>query len=171
MVGHDRVLRHTTLYTFMIVDNSGKKHEVRAFGIDQITDDTRSLDLSGVREVFPGAPVEVFERPEGSIDILIGSMYRNIQPYGGEKEFTQGRLRLVRSFFGCGFILTGTHPSITTMENSLTAHAKNLVNCSIVEKDSDFTQPPAPTVLCNKAVVSFKIPEFFEAEDLGVAPA
>ena len=84
VVGHESVLRHTTLYTFKMVDNSGQEHEVRAFGIDQIADDARNLDLSGVARVFPGAPTEVFQRPEGPIDILIGSMYRNIQPFGGD---------------------------------------------------------------------------------------
>ena len=93
-----------------MTDNSGRRHEVRAFGIDQITDDTRSLDLSGVKQVFLGAHLEVFRRPSGAIDILIGSMYKNIQPYGGEEGYSRGRLRLVKSIFGCGFILSGTHP-------------------------------------------------------------
>ena len=170
VVGHESELRHTTLYTFWMMDNCGVRHEIRAYGIDQISDDERTLDLSGVREVFPGAPAEVFRRPDGPIDILIGSMYRNIQPYGGEEEFTRGRLRLVRSFFGCGFILTGTHCSIGSVETGLTQHAKNLVNCSIVEKGSELPRRPISVVSCNKAVASLKIPEFFEAEDLGVAP-
>ena len=110
VVGHPRVLRHTTLYTFIIVDNQGREHEVQAYGIDKITEDTVILDLSGVRAVFPGAPSEVYERPAGEIDILIGSMYKNIQPWGGDDEFTRGRLRLMKSLFGCGYILTGTHP-------------------------------------------------------------
>ena len=95
VVGHDSVLRHTTLYTFKMIDNLGREHEIRAFGIDQITEDCRTVDLSGVREIFPGAPSEVFSRPSGEIDVLIGSMYRNIQPYGGEDDFMRGRLRLV----------------------------------------------------------------------------
>ena len=41
------------------------------------------------------------------------------------------RLRLVRSLFGCGFILTGTHPSIVENENVITAHARTLVNREI----------------------------------------
>jgi len=94
-------------------------------------------------------------------------MYRNLQPYGGEGAFTQGRLRLVRSLFGCGFILTGTHPSIVTRENTLTRHAKTLANCVLATGDLSVV----PTVACNRAVVSLRIPEFFEAEELGFAPA
>ena len=114
VVGHEPVLRNTTLYTFFLQDNLGNVHEIKAYGIDAISEDSVVLDLSGVKSIFPGAPKEVYERPSGPIDILIGSAYRNIQPYGGEDTFTKGRLRLVKSFFGCGFILTGTHLSITT---------------------------------------------------------
>ena len=123
-----RVLRHTTLYTFIMLDNEGVGHEVQAYGIDKITEDSVILDLSGVKTVFPGAPAEVYDRPAGPIDILIGSMYKNIQPYGGEEGFTKGRLRLVKSLFGCGYILTGTHPAITANENLVFNNAKTMVN-------------------------------------------
>ena len=141
VIGHDSVLRNTTLYSFQMVDNSGRVHDIRAFGIDQITDDSRQVDLTGVRKVFPGAPLEVYQRPSGPIDILLGSMYMNIQPYGGDDGFTRGRLRLVKSLFGCGYILTGTHPSISVAENSLTACAKTLVNCVMVEKNEEENFP------------------------------
>ena len=39
VVGHDRVLRHPTLYTFFLEDNYGVKHEVQAYGIDRISED------------------------------------------------------------------------------------------------------------------------------------
>jgi len=100
VVGHDSVLRHTTLYTFKLTDNYGVEHEVRAFGIEQITDDSTQLDLSGVQKVFPGAPREVFNRPTGPIDILIGPMYMDIQPYGGDNEFTRGDCVLSRASLG-----------------------------------------------------------------------
>ena len=140
---------------------------VQAYGIDQILDDSMVLDLEGVRTIFPGTPKEVFNRPSGPIDILIGSIYRNLQPFGGEESFTRGRLRLVKSLFGCGFILTGTHPSILAREVSITEHARTLVNCALVAPGDDL---PVSTMLCNRATVSLRIPEFFEAEELGVAP-
>ena len=154
-----------------MTDNLGREHEIRAFGIDQITDNCRTVDLSGVRKVFLGAPSEVFDRPQEHIDVLIGSMYRNIQPYRGEDEFTRGRLRLVRSYFGCGYILTGTHPSISVSENTITAYARTLLNCSLVEREDALEPVRVPSLSFNRAVMSLKIPEFFESEDLGVAPA
>ena len=100
VVGHDRVLRHTTLYTFYMEDNNGTRHEIQAYGIDQISEDSVIMDLDGVRSVFPGAPQDVYKRPSGPIDIFIGAMYTNIQPCGGEDGFTRGRLRLVKSRSG-----------------------------------------------------------------------
>ena len=119
--------------------------------------------MDGVRSVFPGAPAEVYNRPDGPIDVLIGSMYRNVQPFGGEDSFTQGRLRLVKSLFGCGFILTGTHPSITHKENTITEFARTLGCCTMLAEDES---PVVPSVSCNRAIMGLKIPEFFEAEEL-----
>ena len=83
-------------------------------------------------------------------------------------EFTQGRLRLVRSHFGCGFILTGTHPSITARENVVSEHAKTLANCV---RAVDGEDPIVPVMTCNRAVAMLRIPEYFEAEEMGVTPA
>ena len=172
VVGHERVLRKTILYNLTMVDNNGQSHQVQAFGIEQISEDSRAVDLHGVKTVFPGAPAEVYNRPQGPIDILIGSMFRNLQPFGGEGSFTRGRLRLVRSHFGCGYILTGTHPSISVNENIVASYAKTLVNGATLLKDGDLqSDPPIPVVSCNRTTVTLKIPEFFEAEELGVAPA
>ena len=167
VVGHQRVLRNTMLYTFYLEDNSGTMHEIKAYGIDAISEDSTLLDLDGVKTVFPGAPLQVYERPEGPIDILIGSAYRNIQPYGGEDTFTRGRLRLVKSLFGCGFILTGTHSSITSKENVITDHAKTLGSCALLASGESTV---VPTMKCNRLVASLRIPEFFETEEMGVAP-
>ena len=167
VVGHEKVLRQTTLYKMFLEDNTGKKHEVLAYGIDQISEDSQVVDLHGVKTVFPGAPREVFNRPSGPIDILIGSAYKNLQPYGGEGSFTKGRLRLVRSLFGCGFILTGTHPSISATENSVTDHAKHISNCILL---STKEVPKIPTVSCNRATVALEIQEVLADEELGIAP-
>ena len=99
-------------------------------------------------------------------------MFKNIQPYGGEAEFTRGRLRLVKSLFGCGFILSGTHPSISVHENTVTTYAKTLVNCATLVNDSKGRRSHVtPVMSCNRAIASLKIPEFFQSEDLGIAPA
>ena len=170
VVGHDSILRQTLLYKFCMIDNDGIKHEMQAFGIEQISEESKAVDLNGVMTVFPGAPKQVFDRPVGPIDILIGSMYMDVQPYGGEENFTKGRLRLMKSKFGCGYILTGTHPSISVKENAITYNAETLVNCAFIGKNVAPIDVKPPTVLCNRAVTAVKLPEFFESEELGVTP-
>ena len=145
------------LYTFLVKDNQGTRHELQAFGIDQISDDTTAVDLNGVMSVFPDAPKKVFARPKEPIDILIGSMYMNIQPFGGEDEFTRGRLRLVRSIFGCGYILSGTHPSISVKENTLTLNAKTLVNCARLTKEEETSRIAMPYMSCNRSIAKFEV--------------
>ena len=194
VVGHPRVLRQTTLYTFTMVDNNGAKHTIQAYGIDQITDDTVMLDLDGVKQVFPGAPREVYTRPDGPVHILIGNMYKHIHPCGGEDGFTRGRLRLSKSLFGCGYVLTGTHPAITTAENNVCENAKIMANHAAMVRDIDeeshvrergerkispgkpeessltLLEPEEePIMSYNMSVASLHIPEFFEAEEMGVA--
>ena len=71
-------MRITTLYTLELIHSTGKQHVVQAYGIDAIYEDSVVLDLESVKSVFPGAPVEVFDRPNCPIDMLIGSMYHNL---------------------------------------------------------------------------------------------
>ena len=166
VVGHPQILRHTTLYTFNLVDNLGAVHTVQAYGIDRISDDSRALDLRQIKSLFPDAPSEVFNRPVGDIDILIGSMYKNLHPYGGEEEHTKGRLRLLRSIFGCGFVLSGTHGDIIAEEHTLCRSAKILVN-AVPASTEDLDQANA-VVMCNRSIVRPILPGFLEAEELGV---
>ena len=90
VVGHKKVLRMTTFYTLELMDRTGMQHVIQAYGIDAISKDSVILNLGGVKSVFPGAPMEAFDRLIGPIDMLIGLMYhRNLEPYGGEGAFTQ----------------------------------------------------------------------------------
>ena len=49
--------------------NGGVRHKVKAYGIDQISQEKVVIKLHGVRAVFPGAPKEVYERPNGPMDL------------------------------------------------------------------------------------------------------
>ena len=50
----------------------------------------------------------------------------------------------------------------------VTEYAKTLGNCVRLAPGEPVD---VPTMSCNRAVVNMRIPEFFEAEELGVAPA
>ena len=100
------------------------------------------LRFGGVKSILPEAPPQVYERPDGPIDVVIVLMYRNIQPCGDKQ----------------GFILTGTNSSIVAQENVLAEHAKTLVNCVQMEADE---MSAVPVMSCNRAVASLRISEFF----------
>ena len=154
------------MYTFNLEDNCGVVHTIQAYGIDRISDHARAVDLRQIKSIFPNAPSEAFDRPTGDIDILIGSMYKNLHQYGGEEDYTKGRLRLLRSHFGGGFVLSGTHADIITEENTLCRSAKILVNAAPASTE-DLDQANA-VVVCNRSVVRPILPGFLEAEELGV---
>jgi hypothetical protein len=80
-------------------------------------------------------------------------MYKNLQPCGGEEEFTRGRLRLSKSLFGSGFVLLGTHPAISADEN----HA-------IMNRAQQMASMVLPTLTCNRSVVSLQAPELLEPD-------
>ena len=78
------------------------------------------------------------------------------------------------SLFGCGYVLSGTHPSITTWEQSLTRNAKTMMNSVLLNGDPSEpcdAQPVEsdPTVSVH-LTKQYTIPEFLAAEDLGIRP-
>ena len=81
--GYAPQLRKTTLYRFKLMDNEGVDHEISALGIDVITSFTDKINLSAVMHLFPHAPSEVWDRPSGTVDLLLGLDHRDLQPAGG----------------------------------------------------------------------------------------
>ena len=156
VVGEEYVKRNTKMYTLTLTDNNGESHDLEAFGIDSITKVERLPDLSNLKHLFPGVPDQVFCTPTGAVDILIGSNYRSLQPRSSEEV---GQLRMVLTKFGAGQILTGTDPRIGEGGHAQTYMAK-------VMKSAVSAPPLGVTVLHAYT----KLPSFFEAEELGVAP-
>ena len=156
VVGEEYVKRNTNLYALTVTDNNGEKHMLEAFGIDIITEVECLPDLSNLKHLFPGVPNKVFHTPTGPADILIGSNYRSLQPHSSKEV---GHLRMVLTKFGAGQILTGTDPRIGEGGHSQTYLAK-------VMKSAVSAPPPGVKVL----YMAIKLPSFFEAEELGVAP-
>ena len=156
VVGDQYAEKHTMMYSFTIEDNSGSRHKIHAYGMDVITEVERVPDLTDIKHLFPGVPDEALRIPTGEVDILIGQNHRSIQPKGAEEV---NELRMVDSKFGCGKILTGTHPRIGVGGHCLN-HAARIM------KDMAPKLPNQATVFHS----SVKTPSFFEAEELGTVP-
>ena len=136
---------------------------------------SEKLDLSNLKDVFPWAPKEVWDKPPGSIDLLIGGEYKQIQTAGGlERDgCAVANLRVSESKFGCGWVLSGTHPLILIKEKRLTNTAQLMMNS--VKIQNDLEEISSNKMLVKSVAVHltekrFATTEFFEAEDLGVCP-
>ena len=85
-----------------------------AFAFNDITKSVEFIDVSGVMEFFNHLTDWDLRRQVGQVDLLIGIQYAGLHPHGGEETAVHGHLRLLRSKFGTGFLLDGTHPAIST---------------------------------------------------------
>merc|ERR1712055_894245 len=76
-----------------------------------ITTLPRDPDLGPIKSLFSGYPQEMFHRPQGRVDLLLG--LRNTRLHGRVvKEL--GDLRVLETPFGCGWVLKGSHPSLSS---------------------------------------------------------
>ena len=82
VVGDQYTEKKTQMYSFNIKDNAGDLHEVKAYGMDTITEVERVPNLSDLKHLFPRAPPEAFRIPVGEVDLLIGQNHRSIQQEG-----------------------------------------------------------------------------------------
>ena len=135
-----------------------------------ITEFDHGVDLNPIKHIFPQAPLEVWDRPQGPVDILLGLDNRHLQPAGGlERDgCAVGGLRLSESRFGCGWVVSGTHPSIRKSEHKITPAAKTMMTS--ISLDTDLSVHDDVPVVKTHFTKFLSTPEFFQAEDLGVAP-
>ena len=109
VVDTDYRLVETAKYHLTVVDKDGKEHQVVALGLDSITTLPPDPDLSPLVPLLEGVPLQVLERPQGQVDVLLGLRDSALH---GRDERQWGNLCLLRSRFGCGWALRGTHGSL-----------------------------------------------------------
>ena len=72
----------SSLHKVNLVDREGASRELLAAGVSSIAQCGLQVDLKPVKHLFQEAMKEAFRRPEGNIDILIGSCHRASLPLG-----------------------------------------------------------------------------------------
>ena len=106
--------RHTKLYIVELLTSEGERKTVRAIGVDSISGPIPYVNLSGVKGYFsPGLQErweQVTERPEGEIQLLIGSEEAGLHPTQVE---TISNLVVAKSMFGNGWAIHGHHPELS----------------------------------------------------------
>lgn len=79
-VGRETERLRSREYVIPLVDLDGKIWNVTAYGIENTTSSVCRVDFTKVVELFEGITVSDLDRPEGDIDLLIGTDWGNLMP-------------------------------------------------------------------------------------------
>ena len=171
--------KETMIYVVELVDRNGTRRLVRAFGFDNISEPMGSIELEGVKHMFSLEMQEKWldwgVRPEGAIQLLVGSEVANLHPQAVE---VVGNLVIKSSIFGTGLVLNGGHPLIKSsklkMDSTVAAIRQGKyvqVNRIAVrytqEREFTPTEDRHQVLLCQSCGVLLE-KDFLKAEGLGV---
>ena len=105
--------KETMIYMVELLNRDGRRRLVRAFGFDNISEPIGTIELEGVKGMFSAVMQEKWSdwgvRPEGAIQLLVGSEVASLHPIAVE---VVENLVIKSSMFGTGLVLNGGHPSI-----------------------------------------------------------
>ncbi|CAC5408838.1 unnamed protein product [Mytilus coruscus] len=92
-------------YVIPLTDLRGKIWTIKAYGMEEVTAEVARVDMSRVDQLFKGINKNDIQRPNGQVDILIGTDCCILMP---NKEEQIGNLQLMRNQFG--YCIRGSHP-------------------------------------------------------------
>ena len=104
----------TYMYDVPIRDISGEVHIIKAYGIDNICEETEPGDMNEISKLFEGVNANEVERARKPVDLLIGSDYLRLHPKPTQES---GNLILYKSRFGTGKLIAGNHELVTSSNN------------------------------------------------------
>ena len=155
----------TKLYCVELLDKSGGRYLIKAFGLDTLSGSLPTITLDGIRHEFSEEVRmnwDKFARPTGEVELLIGSEVAHFHP---QYQETVGRMVVRKSIFGTGWVLNGAHDDIA---------------CAPVDFNGNLQIIRTGCFRSNRVVVSYKQDmqfintmsekEFFAAESLGCEP-
>ena len=165
------------IYEMDLQDMYGKQYSIWGYGIDHIIDADEPLDLSPIRYLFPHIPDAAFSpMPKKRIDLLIGLNYNALHPSGGLGVDAVDNLKVLRSRFGCGWVLGGCHKKLQSSPLKFTpqAAAARLARVTMVPDIAIHNFEVHDTVNDSKFAKVFiepaLTPDFWESDNLGVLP-
>ena len=106
-VGNERQSGPSKEYVIPVSDLQGKIWKIKAYGINEITDNVSPIPLHGIADLFENITEQDIQRPHGKIDILIASDCCRMLP---DKVEEVRDLQLMKNQFG--YCLRGSHPMI-----------------------------------------------------------
>ena len=121
-----------------------------------------SIDISGVKTLFSMETQQKWswlaDRPEGDIELLVGSELAGLHPDTLEKV---GDLKVMKSQFGHGLLLTGRHPSIS-VESVFWPESVSAI------RQGRFRMMEGAYMVKKQAVSISKPRDFYAGEEMGV---
>ena len=110
-------VRDTKLYMVELLTVTGERKLLRAFGVDKISGELPYIIFDGLKSLFSQNIQDdwdkVVQRPAGPIQLLIGAEKAGYTP---ERLETREHLVILKSLFGTGYVVFGTHESIKSEE-------------------------------------------------------
>ena len=152
-VGFKGETQDGVIYELTLVQNDGNQRKIWGFGVDSIMDSPDAVNLDSIRGLFPHIPGEIFTTlPKKPVDILIGNNFFQLHPDGGRGINAVGDLKILRSKFGSGFVVAGSHPRLKISSSSMNVASLNIAQINKCE------------------IIPTSMPNFWEADSLGVLP-
>ena len=155
--------KQTSTYKLSLVDRFGLEHEVEAIGMNSLTEVLPLPEVSKLAHLFPEAPDDAaaaFSRPSGTVSFMLGMRDRRLHSTDG---FEHQDLRLNRSKFGCGWVLTGFSPLLATSSPAFSPE--------VLHASGSSRPPHLPVQTFFLSTRTGPRMGFLEAEELGITPA
>ena len=111
------ITRNTKLYCVELINNSGERIIIKAFGVENVSEVRSVVNLSAVKPIFSDEVQsqwgKISKRPKGTVHLLVGQEYAGYHPVQFE---ARDNLVVCRSMFGQGWILTGSDDGLVAEE-------------------------------------------------------
>ena len=111
-----------TYYSYTFHTFTGKKKMI-LLGLDSISYSPGNYSVEAAYKVFPHIKRGTLEKPDGPIDMIIGTDACDLLPGGGERENLVNNLRVMTIPFSPGTVLLGSHKDIVFKNSSMSRAA------------------------------------------------
>ena len=154
-------MQEVTYYNIKLTMPEGDTISIRLIGVDKITSNPGSFDISVAYSIFPHHKRPSLDKPSGEVELLIGADQIRFQPSGGQGKNLVGNLCVYDIPLPPYVVLMGSHPKISFTNPSLTQDASKMRTANMVS--SLPKQLPGPICLFHANFPT----DFWEAELLG----
>ena len=162
------ITRNTKLYCVELINNSGDRICVKAFGVENVLEVRSIVQLAGVKNKFSDEVQtqwgKLSKRPTGTVHLLVGQEHAGLHPAQYE---THNNLVVCRSMFGSGWVLIGYDENLQAEECSWGEEVAAMSAGRVIVVDQSNNR-----ITVNQVKLTYtQERDFFTLDDLGIEPA